>query len=82
MYDWESLRGYGYGDLMRQMTDVPASYGLGSVGEFGWDGWLGTFFSNEPAHGITLVFGVQQVGVGRTGILIRQIKNIVMSELT
>ena len=51
-------------------------------GEYGWDGWLGTFFSNEPSHGITLLFGTQQAGVGRTGSLVRRIKNIVMSELT
>ena len=45
------------------------------------DGWLGTFFSNEPQHGITLIFGTQQIGIGRTGVLVREIKNIVMSEL-
>jgi len=52
-----------------------------SKGEYGWDGWLGTFFSNEPAHGITLLFVTQQIGIGRTGTLVRNIKNVVMSEL-
>ena len=36
---------------------------------------------NEPQHGITLIFGTQQIGIGRTGVLVREIKNIVMSEL-
>lgn len=79
---WDWMSGYTYGNLMRVCQEESQTSLFSSKGEYGWDGWLGTFFSNEPAHGITLVFGVQQVGVGRTGILIRQIKNIVMSELT
>lgn len=76
------LGGYGYGNLMRICDDESKTFLLSSEGEYGWDGWLGTFFSNEPKHGITLLFGTQRIGVGKTGTLARQIKNIVMSELT
>ena len=38
MYDWDTLKGYGYGNLMRVMMDVPASQSFGSEGEYGWDG--------------------------------------------
>ena len=66
---------------MRVMVRPEIAQSFSVKGEFGWDGWLGTFFSNEPQHGITLIFGTQQIGIGRTGVLVREIKNIVMSEL-
>lgn len=79
---WGWMRGYTYGNLMRVCDDESMTTLFSSKGEYGWDGWAGTFFSNEPSHGITLLFGVQQAGVGRAGCLVRKIKNIVMSELT
>lgn len=79
---WSWMSGYTYGNLMRVCEDESRTMLFSSKGEYGWDGWLGTFFSNEPAHGITLLFGTQQVGIGKTGTLVRSIKNIVMSELT
>lgn len=78
---WGWMRGYTYGNLMRVCADESMTTLFSSKGEYGWDGWLGTFFSNEPSHGITLLFGTQQAGVGMTGTLVRKIKNIVMSEL-
>lgn len=78
---WSWMSGYTYGNLMRVCEDESRVMLFSSKGEYGWDGWLGTFFSNEPAYGITLLFGTQQVGIGRTGTLVRNIKNIVMSEL-
>ncbi len=78
---WSWMSGYTYGNLMRVCEDESRVMLFSSKGEYGWDGWLGTFFSNEPAHGITLLFGTQQAGIGRTGTLVRSIKNIVMSEL-
>lgn len=78
---WDWMSGYTYGNLMRVCENESETSVFSSKGEYGWDGWLGTFFSNEPQHGITLVFGVQQIGIGRTGVLVREIKNIVMSEL-
>ncbi|MCM1023094.1 MAG: beta-lactamase family protein [Prevotella sp.] len=79
-FGWMS--GYSYGNFMRICEDEGRTSLFSSKGEYGWDGWLGTFFSNEPKHGITLLFGTQQIGVGKTGVLVRKIKNIVMSELT
>lgn len=78
---WSWMSGYTYSNLMRVCEDENRVMLFSSKGEYGWDGWLGTFFSNEPAHGITLLFGTQQAGIGRTGTLVRSIKNIVMSEL-
>ncbi|MDE7298122.1 MAG: beta-lactamase family protein, partial [Lachnospiraceae bacterium] len=78
---WDWMGGYTYGNLMRVCDNEAETTVFSSKGEYGWDGWLGTFFSNEPAHGITLLFGVQQAGIGRTGELVRRLKNLVMSEL-
>lgn len=79
---WDWMGGYTYGSLMRVCENEAETCIFSSKGEYGWDGWLGTFFSNEPAHGITLLFGVQQIGIGRAGELVRRLKNVVMSELT
>ncbi len=78
---WDWLSGYCYGNLMRICTDEDETSVFSCKGEYGWDGWLGTFFSNEPTCGITLLIGVQQVGIGRAGTAIRKLKNLVMSEL-
>lgn len=79
---WGWMRGYTYGNLMRVCDDEDQTTLFSTKGEYGWDGWAGTFFSNEPSHGITLLFGTQQAGVGKSGTLVRRIKNIVMAELT
>ncbi len=79
---WVWMGGYTYGNLMRVCEDEARTTLFSGKGEYGWDGWLGTFFSNEPKYGVTLLFGAQQVGIGQAGTLVRKIKNIVMSELT
>ena len=79
---WDWTKGYGYGNLMRVCEDESLTTLFSSKGEYGWDGWLGTFFSNEPQHGITYLLGVQQIDMSKTGILTRRIKNMIMSALT
>lgn len=78
---WDWMSGYTYGNFMRVCKNENMTSVFSCKGEYGWDGWLGTFFSNEPIHGIALLMGVQQAGVGQTGRLVRKLKNIVMSEL-
>lgn len=76
---WDDLYGYTYGNLVRVCEDESKAIVLSSKGEYGWNGWLGTYFSNEPAHGITILMGVQRIG-GNPGVLARKLKNIVMCE--
>ena len=76
---WDDLYGYTYGNLVRVCEDESKAIVLSSKGEYGWNGWLGTYFSNEPVHGITILMGVQRIG-GDTGVLARKLKNIVMCE--
>lgn len=78
---WDWMSGYSYSNFMRVCRNENETSLFSSKGEYGWDGWLGTFFSNEPKHGITLLMGVQQVGVGEAGTLVRKLKNVVMNGL-
>ncbi len=78
---WTWMPGYTYGNFLRVCVDETQTSIFSRKGEYGWDGWLGTFFSNEPSCGITLCFGVQQIGLEKTGCLVRRIKNVVMSAL-
>ena len=76
MAGWDWLRGYTYGNLMRVLEKEDEASILANRGEYGWDGWLGTFFSNEPATGRTLLVGMQQIGQGEGGKLVRILKNL------
>ena len=78
--DWEEQQGYGYGNFMRVMTDVGAAKQLGSVGEFGWDGWLGSYVSMDPEEELVILFVVQKCeGSGYRNI--QAIRNIIYSAL-
>lgn len=72
--DWESMQGYSYGNLMRIRKEQDSI----SIhkGEYGWDGWLGCFFCNDPESGYTFMYFVQVCG-GLGPRPIRLIKQIV-----
>ncbi|WP_040951462.1 serine hydrolase domain-containing protein [Gorillibacterium massiliense] len=77
---WNSLSGHSYGNLMRVMTDTSRSGILGSLGEYGWDGWLGAYFCNCPSDGLTILFMTQKRDAGTLPIT-RKLRNIVFSNL-
>ena len=78
---WDWMGGYTYGNFMRVCEDESRTTLFVNKGEYGWDGWMGTFFSNDPASGVTFLVGVQQLGVGKTGGIVRKLRNAVMSSL-
>lgn len=79
--DYESWQhGYGYNTLMRILERPSLSYIMGTVGEYGWDGWLGTYFSNLPASNATLVVGMQLIN-GSVTQTTRKVHNIVTAAL-
>lgn len=78
---WESLYGYTYGNLMRIMKNPGMSHVFGEVGEYGWDGWLGTYFCNFPKSDTTFLLMFQKKDAGTTG-LTRKLRNVVISELS
>ena len=77
---WENLPGYTYANLLRILVDPGAAVTLGSKGEYGWDGWLGTYMTNDPAHNMTLLIMQQKTNSGTT-LYTRKIRNILYSAL-
>ena len=78
--DFEQLKGYSYSNLMRIMKDTGEAMSNGSVGEYGWDGMLGTYFLIDPKEELIVVYG-QQVLNGDNKSLIRRMRSIVYSAL-
>lgn len=77
---WMTLNGHSYGNLMRVMIDCTKATNLGSLGEYGWDGWLGTYFCNCPKDNLILLVMIQKTDSGTTS-LIRKLRNIILSSL-
>lgn len=65
-YNWYSLKGNGYGCLMRVLIDQGEAGSNGSLGEFGWDGWTGNYVTMDPADDMILIYFIQRCGAGMT----------------
>lgn len=63
---WDSLRGHGYGNFMRVVLQESAAPSIAVNGEFGWDGWLGTYFCVDPEDKMVLLFMIQRLDAGTT----------------
>ena len=72
--------GYEYRNLMRIMKDPSKSITIAEKGEYGWDGWLGPYFTNDPVNKVTLLMMLQLTNAGTTPIT-RKIRNIVFSSI-
>lgn len=75
MMDWDNLYGFSYGNLMRVLTDPSLAVINGSMGEYGWDGWLGPYFANMPKEDTTFLMMVQKKDSG-TFTLTRKLRNV------
>lgn len=78
--NWDSMLGYGYGGLMRVMLSPGQSFSLGVKGEFGWDGWTGTYMTVCPEKDMVLVVMQQLAGAG-TNAVIRNVRNAVYANI-
>ncbi len=78
--NWDTLLGYGYGGLMRVMLSPGQSFSLGVKGEFGWDGWTGTYMTVCPERRMVLVVMQQLAGAG-TNAVIRDLRNVVYANV-
>ncbi|MDT8717524.1 beta-lactamase family protein [Clostridium sp. 19966] len=74
---WVTFAGHSYGNLMRVMTDCGKAGDLASLGEYGWDGWLGAYFANSPKDDLTILFMIQKTGAG-TSTVTRKLRNIIL----
>ncbi len=77
---WQGLQGYSYGNLMRVLYEPGRAVGYGEAGEYGWDGWLGCYFSNDPENDLTILMGMQKTDAG-TWALQRKVRNVIYKEL-
>lgn len=77
---WDSLCGFGYGKLMRVCTDPGRAPGFTRLGEYGWDGWLGTYFANFPAEHMTILLNHNTTDSGTTAAA-RKVRNVVLASL-
>ena len=75
---WQNLEGFTYGNLMRVMEEPGRASLIGNKGEYGWDGWLGAHFANDPSTNTTFLMLIQRFDYG-TGPLTRKLRNIVFS---
>ena len=77
---WDSLGGYNYSCLMR-VCDQPGACPLyAEKGEYGWDGWLGTYFINLPREGITFLL-YQNITDTGTAAVTRKCRNLLAGEI-
>lgn len=68
-YTLESVRGYGYGCLMRVLTDQGLAGTNASLGEFGWDGWAGNYVSMDPEENLVILYFIQRCGAGTPDVV-------------
>ncbi len=73
--DWDSLRGYGYGCLMRVLEDKSAACTNASYGEFGWDGWTGNYVCMDKEEELVILYFIQRCGAGTTP-LVRKLRAV------
>ena len=60
-FNWDSCIGYGYGGLMRTLTN-PEITTVGNIGEYGWDGAAGSYLMIDPKNKISIVIGMNILG--------------------
>ncbi len=78
---WDSLGGYSYGKLCRICVDPGQVAGLALPGEYGWDGWLGSYYCNFPTAGLTLLSMQNTTNTG-TSAMVRKVRNAVLAALS
>ncbi len=68
---WDSVRGYGYGCLMRVLMDQSEAGTIAPLGEYGWDGWTGNYITMDPKDDLCFLYFIQRRGAGMTPLVRR-----------
>ncbi len=76
--DRMQMAGHSYGNLMSVCRNKHQAAMLARAGEYGWGGWLGTYFANFPEEKMTILIGMQLPDTG-AGTLARKLRNIILS---
>lgn len=75
-----STKGYGYGSFMRVLKSTAQATTNGDIGEYGWDGWTGTYFTVNPKKNLIIIYFIQKCGTGMDDIT-KRLRQIVYSAL-
>lgn len=78
---WDSVKGYGYGCLMRILIDRDIAAYNGSLGEFGWDGWTGNYVAMDSSEKLVFLYFIQRCGAGATPV-VRKLKTVTYGALS
>ncbi len=57
---WQAMSGNNYGNLIRIMEKPAVAGHKAWSGEYGWSGWLGTYFCNSESNKITILLTCQK----------------------
>lgn len=68
-FDWDSIKGYGYGCLMRILVNQGEAGTNASIGEFGWDGWTGNYIIMDPVENLIFMYFIQRCDSGVTPVV-------------
>lgn len=78
--DWDSMKGQGYGCFMRVLQDRTLAGLCGTEGQYGWDGWMGCYFSIDPTEETAILYFIQLAGAGCSAAA-RKVQNIIWSSI-
>lgn len=79
--NWDSMVGYNYNNIMRVLEDTEKAQVYGpKPGEFGWDGWAGTYFSVDIKSKVTFLYFIN-VTNGSRDWRMKQLKNQLYKDL-
>ncbi|MCR4960092.1 MAG: beta-lactamase family protein [Lachnospiraceae bacterium] len=76
----EGNNGNEYANYLQIMKDATRSVTVATNGEYGWDGWLGPYFRNDPVHKVTMLLGLQRTDTGTTTYT-KRLRNVVFSSI-
>lgn len=73
---FDGLTGFTYGNFMRVMKDPGRAFVNAGRGSYGWDGWLGPYFANDPENDLTILMMLQRKDSG-TVSMTRELINLI-----
>lgn len=73
---FDGLTGFTYGNFMRVMKDPGRAFINAGCGSYGWDGWLGPYFANDPENDLTILMMLQRKDSG-TVSMTRELINLI-----
>ena len=79
-HSWDGMAGYTYGNLCRILVEPGMAWLHGWKGEYGWDGWLGTYFCNSPCNDVSFLLFTQRIDAG-TLELTRKLRNVLAAHI-